>query len=128
FFLPLIPQLLVWIAAMILAFIFWSRYPRVCLLTFIATLILFLQAVFGTLFIYLLPRMVAPGQEIAIYFSVLGIGRLVLVTAAWIVILLAIFGWRKARPAFVTIADPMPPSHPARDLPRKDYPPSAIRE
>lgn len=131
-FLPQIPQFLVWIVAMILAFVFWSRYPRVCLLTLLASILLLVRSVVVMLLYFYLPRMhMEQGRGIESLqrtFTIVRIVDALVSTGAWVMIIFAIFGWRKQRRALEPDDEPIMRPRSVGDYPREDLPPSAFRE
>lgn len=100
FYLPHVPLCVIWLAAAILSFLFWSRNPHVSLLTLLAAILLLLQAILGTVIqVWLIRTRIeqewAP-QKLASYLGMLTVARVLMSSSAWILVLFAIFGWRRA--------------------------------
>ena len=95
-----IPAYLAWITGMILAAVYWRKHPWVSLTALIGLGIFFLESVVGLgQGVLLQYRPFSEGmsfQQIGIIYTAIGIIRTAAVTAAWILILVAIFGWRNA--------------------------------
>lgn len=91
-----LPLLLVYVVGIILAAVFWQRHPAVSLLSTLAFSILLFGQVFGvalTLWVSAGGHDLS-GQQLARLFSLLNIVRVFLGTAAWVLLLMALFGWR----------------------------------
>ena len=97
------PMLLVWLAGMALALLWWQRAPRVALATGVACGLFLLDALIGTFISVALPSiLIERGQstaQIGSAFALVGIVRSLLHTALWGAVLFAIFSGRAAAPA-----------------------------
>jgi hypothetical protein len=87
-----------WLVAAVLAVVNRRRHPKVSLLTFIAVSILFVDSLVSTFLSTTFPLMVDQrGGLLRESWTVLTAGFLVLSVfraAAWIMLIIAIFGWR----------------------------------
>lgn len=96
--LPVLPLQLVWLVGMILALMRWSRHPGVSALVLIALMLFSFSTLAGALFSYWLPRMLMESgrtsSQLNFYFSILSITRAAVGTVGWILLLVALFGWR----------------------------------
>lgn len=101
--LPTLPILLVWLVGIILAIVNWGKYPRVSLVALIGLGLLLLLTFTGTAISALLPfLMQRPGTSAPGIANIWGIFNIVLGllrAGAWVLILVAIFGWRNERAA-----------------------------
>ena len=92
------PMLLVWLAGMALALLWWQRAPRVALATGVACGLFLLDALIGTALSVALPSMlIERGQssaQIGTAFGLIGIVRSLLHAALWVAVLFAIFSGR----------------------------------
>lgn len=97
-FLPLLPLFLVWLAAGVYALVTWRRHPAVSLLTLAAVAVLIVTGIVGTLaFWYLLrnrAELMLSASTIGLLMSVLSIARSCLNTVAYVLLFVAVFGWR----------------------------------
>lgn len=97
-----IPVFLVWLAAIILAVIHWRRHPRVSLITLIAFGMFFVAALVGTALISWLPLALhergLPGSQMGNVVIIANFLRGLFDAVAWILLVAAIFGWRRAQP------------------------------
>jgi hypothetical protein len=132
-YLQQLPFLLVYLAGMILALVHWQRYPKVALLTFLGTALLFFQAVAGTFLEHVLLREIFVGagnhaQVMTMQF-ILRVVRSFVIAGAWVMILFAIFGWREQRRHQPYYAEESPSESGSRaGDSREGYPPTAYRE
>lgn len=97
------PMLLVWLAGMALALLWWQRAPKVALATGVACGVFILDALIGTLVTMALPSILnEQGQsigQIGTAFGLIGLVRALLHAALWAAILFAIFSGRGIVPA-----------------------------
>jgi len=95
------PTLLVYVVGIVLAAVFWRRYPRPALLTLIAMIVLLLLAVGGTFWSFWLPqKLLEDGvstQQVGVILGASAFVRSVIVAIAMGLMLAAIFGWRRDR-------------------------------
>lgn len=93
------PLYLVWLVGIILAIALWSRHPKVSLLTTVALSVLLLASLFGTYIDIRLPLLLhshgMSTSRLSLLISALSFLRALLHAGAWILLLWAIFGWRK---------------------------------
>jgi hypothetical protein len=96
------PQLLVWLAGIALAIVWWQRAPKVALVTCIACGLFLLDALIGTAILVVLPNMLSQrGQsavQIGTAFGLINAVRSLLHAALWAAVLFAIFSGRAAAP------------------------------
>ena len=97
------PQLLIWLAGIALALVWWQRAPKVALATSIACGLFLVDALIGTAITIALPgMMVENGQstaQIGTAFALIGFVRSLLHAALWAGLLFAIFSGRATAPA-----------------------------
>ena len=97
------PMLLVWLAGMALALLWWQRAPKVALVTCVACGVFLLDALIGTAITVALPGMlIEQGQssaQIGTAFGLIGIVRSLLHAALWVAVLFAIFSGRGVVPS-----------------------------
>lgn len=91
-----LPLILVWVVMGILAVVRWERHPRKSLLTLLAVVILFLQAVVGTFLNVRLPlwmseSTVTAASRIALWMLLLNIGGALVAAGAWGLLAAALF-------------------------------------
>jgi hypothetical protein len=90
-----LPLVLVWLVMGILAVVRWDRHPRKSLLTLLAVVILFLQAVVGTFLNVRLPLLMSDGavgtSRIALWLTLLNIGGALVSAGAWGLLAAALF-------------------------------------
>jgi hypothetical protein len=117
--LPSIPLLLVWLGAGVYALVSWRRHPMVSLLTLTAVLMLATITLLGTLSTWYLlrNRVDLSASEVGLRLAIFGIARTCLAALAYVLLFVALFGWRKSsmRPM------PYPPDEPLlEDRPADD--------
>jgi hypothetical protein len=97
-----LPVFLVWLVAIIVAIVNWRRHPRVSLLTLIAFAMFFIAAFVGTALTSWLPLTLhergLPGTQMGNVALILSFLRGLFDAAAWVLLVFAIFGWRRERP------------------------------
>jgi hypothetical protein len=94
-FLPQLPLYLVWLIGMFLALVRWRRHPTPSLLALIAFILFLTSAISGTLlFAWVLWQRDSTEITRGWMFSFIALGRTVVNTGAWVLLLLALFGWR----------------------------------
>jgi hypothetical protein len=93
--LPQLPFYLAWLAGMVVALVTWQRHPMVSLLTLIALALFALLALGGTLGFVWVVNQSGGAAERAWLLSAIGLVRAVVGTAAWVLLLVAVFGWRQ---------------------------------
>jgi hypothetical protein len=111
-YLPYFPMYLAWLVGAILALVRWHRHPRVSLVMLIATALF----IFGLLlqvasFAWLMHQASVGGWssgEIAGAFGLVAVVESVLHTAAYALLLTAVFGWRGGRPHAVDSEEDFP--------------------
>lgn len=99
-FLNFLPLIFVWVTGIILAIIFWRRHPIVSMLAVIAMATLLTER-FGRIFLsYWLPFEInhygLTGPQTTLIQKSINIFESLLNAAAWSLLLIALFGWRKA--------------------------------
>ena len=96
-----LPLYLVWLVGIILSIVFWKKHPTVSLLTLIALVGLLIISIVGTYTSTWLPiSLHAKGMStgrIGIELGIISIVSSILSTAFWILLVIALFGWRKGR-------------------------------
>jgi hypothetical protein len=96
-----IPLYLVWLVGIILSIVFWKKHPTVSLLTLIALAGLLILSIVGVYTSTWLPMTLhAQGlstARIGIELGIISIASSILSTAFWILLVVALFGWRKGR-------------------------------
>jgi hypothetical protein len=128
----MIPYVLVWFTGLVLALVYWRRHPGVSCCTVVALSLFILSFVGGTF----LQRMIMVswanqmgGENMHVmksYMAMLTIARTALGTAAWILILMAVLGWR--RQSARLIAEEPPGPRPLLGPRGSGFPPTAITE
>ncbi|HNT73600.1 MAG TPA: hypothetical protein PKH77_01135 [Anaerolineae bacterium] len=88
-----LPLILVWLVMGILAVVRWDRHPRKSLLTLLAVVILFLQAVVGTFLNIRLSLLMSTSgaSRIALWLTLLNIGGALVSAGAWGLLAAALF-------------------------------------
>jgi hypothetical protein len=118
---PQLPLLLVWVAGVILAVVFWRKHPLPALLTLVAMLLLLLQFVFGTLaYAWILSQESSTTKERGMMLMALSGVRSLASAMACGLLLGAVFGWRKpavggSKAAAVDVVEPPPETGIQRD-------------
>ena len=97
------PLILVWLAGMVLALVWWQRAPKVAVVTCAACAVFMVDALIGTFLSATLPStLIERGQsasEVGFAFAVIGTVRALLHTVLWCGVLFAIFSGRDPAPA-----------------------------
>jgi hypothetical protein len=97
------PLLLVWLAGVALALLWWQRAPKVALVTCVACALFLLDALIGTAISVALPSLlIERGQsavQVGTAFGIISTIRSLLHAALWAGVLFAIFSGRAALPA-----------------------------
>jgi len=99
-----IPVLLVWLAGIILALVYWKRCPTAALLALIAFAVLMFITLIDTYLsmafslVYARERAWTSAQQ-GVYFAIKSVAASILRAAAYTLLLPAIFGWRNQRKA-----------------------------
>ena len=92
------PLLLVWLAGMALALLWWQRAPKVAAVTCVACALFLVDALIGTFISVALPRaLIGSGQstaQVGLAFTLIGIVRSLLHAVLWGAVLFAIFSGR----------------------------------
>jgi hypothetical protein len=132
-YLPQLPLLLVWLAGILVALFTLRRHPRTSALVLIAMFLLIGQSVFGTFAWHWLTtsysRAGTTQQELATQLMALNLARAGFTTAAWALVLVAVFSGRQPHyPRFIPEDEPEPVRRAAPRRPPVDLPPGAIRE
>ena len=98
-FLPLLPSLLVEIAGLIIAIIFWQRNPKAALVTIIGCVILILESLIFSSINILLPGALnnngMTASQITNYFYLISFVRSIVSAMGLGCLITAIFCWRK---------------------------------
>ena len=101
-FLYYIPYMIVWAVGFILAIVRWQRHPKVSLLAVIAFTIFFMTAMVNScLRMWLYPWLFGEsggglGQTSAVLIlSMINLSVALAGAGAWVLVLIAIFGWRE---------------------------------
>ncbi len=93
------PVILVWLVGLVLSVVFWRRHPRVSLITMIAILGLLTTSILGSLLGMWLPltfnRSGMPMSQIGMLMGVISIASSLLSAVFWVLLVIAIFGWRR---------------------------------
>lgn len=93
-----LPVILVWLAGMILAIIYWKRHPWVSLLTFIAVTGILITSLVDTYLGMWLPILLQQQgfsiNQVGIVMGIRGLISSLMTAGFWILLLAAIFGWR----------------------------------
>ena len=98
--LPQVLVYLVWLALLVIAIIRWRAHPKISLLVTLAVLLLFASAFLG----YFLNTNLAlwfhergfPGERLGLLIFLFAFVRSIITALAWILVGVAIFGWRKS--------------------------------
>jgi hypothetical protein len=94
-FLPQLPVYLVWLIGLFLALVRWRRHPVPSLLALIAFILFLVSSMAGTLLtVWVMSQMGNRDIDRAWMSSLIALGRIAVGTVAWILLLLALFGWR----------------------------------
>jgi hypothetical protein len=92
---PQAPSFLVWLGGMVIAVVTWRRHPMVSLLALLSLALFFVLSVGGAfLFVWLVTRPVGDIERASLL-SAVGLIRGALAAAGWVVLLVAVFGWRR---------------------------------
>jgi hypothetical protein len=97
-FVPQVPVYLVWLVGMLLALTRWRRHPIPSLLALIAFTLFLMSAISGTLLSNWAILGDHPNLERGWLLSAISLVRTGISTVAWILLLLALFGWRTPPP------------------------------
>jgi hypothetical protein len=97
---PSVPICLVWLVAIVLALIRWQRHPSVSLFTCLGSVVLLVAIVGGNMMsFYLIRQQSASGwssSQVSTMLSVIGFARSFLAVGGYVLLLIAVFGWRPA--------------------------------
>jgi hypothetical protein len=126
------PLILVWLAGIILALIFWRRHPAVSLLTFLASLVFLVKGLLTTWLYHQLPHWIVERnwthEQIDRVYFFIGISNTVVSALLWGLMLWAIFGWRTGRGDRMRWEKALGGAPPARPGPGSDIPYTEFRE
>ena len=93
-----LPLMLVWVAGIVFAVMYWKKHPRASLYTTIACSVELIQSVVWVPLSVMLPQMVSqgrlPASQMGLVFGIVGAADGVISVGAWVLVLLAIFGRR----------------------------------
>jgi hypothetical protein len=96
--LPQLPLYLVWLIGLFLALVRWRRHPMPSLLATIAFVLFLVGAMVGTLlFAWVLSQQhdaAWRAEVVGWMISLIALGRTAVSTVAWVLLLIALFGWR----------------------------------
>ena len=111
-YLPYFPMYLAWLVGAILALVRWPRHPRVSLVMLSATTLFILGLLLQVAaFAWVMNQVSAGGWsagEAGTVFGIIAVVESVLHTAAYTLLLVAVFGWRGGRPAGVDAEEDFP--------------------
>jgi hypothetical protein len=97
------PVYLIWLGGILLAILTWRKNPRVSLLSVIALALLLLNSILGTVLNSLIPIMMQRSgmdfRQFGMISLIRGLLQTVIACVAWILVLAAVFGWRKQQNA-----------------------------
>ena len=123
-----VPYYLAWLAGMVLCLVRWQKHPMVSLLALLAFTLFFVQSLIGTAVWWwlIVQRQQAAWSEsqFSLYLALQGGIRTAVSTAGYVLLLVALFGWRGSRHMPTTRGKPLPEVAP--DL--GTAPEDAIRE
>ena len=109
----------VWVVAALLALSRWGRHPNVSLLVLLGSLLLLVSGLGGSVVQYALMRAQVSGNwsiaQYSLMLAVLGGTRALLSITAYILLICAIFGWRRESAPFPRLHDEGPRAAP-RDI------------
>jgi hypothetical protein len=93
-----LPVFLIWLGGAILCLVFWKRCPRAALFTLIALILFFGISLFDNYLSIVVPIYARErgwsASQTGVYFAVKGVLASLARAVAWVLVLLAIFGWR----------------------------------
>lgn len=96
-----IPIYIAWLVGVILAVVNWKKHAKVSLLAVIAMVLLFIQSVAGSVLSVWLPmnlmKQGVPSARIGMLMAINSAVGMLIHLIVWVLILIAIFGWRKAQ-------------------------------
>ncbi len=96
-----LPVYLTWLAGIVAAIITWKKHAKVSLLTVIALGLSLLHSVVGTFVSVWLPMSLlqrgVPSDRIGMLMGINGMVGTLLNLVVWVLILIAVFGWRKSQ-------------------------------
>jgi hypothetical protein len=99
-YLNLLPLIFVWVIGIILSIIFWRRHPIVSMLAVIAMATLLVERFVRIFLSYWLPFEInhygLTGPQTTLIQKSVNIFESLVNAAAWSLLLIALFGWRKA--------------------------------
>jgi hypothetical protein len=118
---PQVPTYLAWLAGMVVALVTWRRHPMVSLLTLLALALFAVLSLGGTLvFAWVVNQPISDAERGGVL-TAWGIVRSALAMVGWVLLLVALFGWRRP-PA------PLPPLPPLGEEPTDEEPHPGIRK
>jgi hypothetical protein len=98
-----LPVILIWLIGQILSLVFWRRHPKVSLLTFIAMIGFLIVSIIGTYLNIWLPLTLRERglaiSQIGIALTVSGLINSFVSAVFWVLLVIAIFGWRSRQEA-----------------------------
>jgi hypothetical protein len=96
-----LPLYLVWLVGIILSIVFWKKHPTVSLLSLIALaglLIISIVDVYASTWLPIALRSQGMSTgRISIEMGIISVSSSFVSTAFWILLVIALFGWRKGR-------------------------------
>jgi hypothetical protein len=102
-----VPFYLTMLVGIVLCIVFWKRHPRVSMLALIAFILLSIDSLFGLALKAWITSFIASGgmrvSQIGMVSVAVNCLRSVLTVAAWVLIMISIFGWRKVQTPVVEL-------------------------
>jgi hypothetical protein len=100
-FLMNVPFYLTMLVGMVLCIVFWKRHPMVSMLALIAFIILIIDSLFGLALTAWITSSATGGgmkvSQIGVVSAAVNCLRSILNVTAWVLVMISIFGWRKAQ-------------------------------
>jgi hypothetical protein len=104
-----VPYYVVWLVGIILCAARWQRHPTVSLLALLGFGLLLVQSLVGTFLFYWVVRQQSDAgwtsQQLSSYLTALNLARTAVSSVAWVLILVALFGWRYRPVQLVSVAE-----------------------
>jgi hypothetical protein len=94
-YLPQIPLLAVWLVGLVFALVRRRRHSRVSLLAAVGLVIFIGRAALVPVASYVALRRASDAAELGLSQGIIGIVSALVATAGWMLILIAVFGWRR---------------------------------
>jgi hypothetical protein len=115
FYLPSFPMYIAWLVGGVLALVRWHRHPKVSAVMAVATVLFVFQSLAGLATFWLIRNQASFGWgagQLVYALGAMNIARSVVAALAYALLLVAVYGWRKAMVPEGALYEPPPEDEP----------------